>query len=473
MCSVRPAQDFLRSISRIPTNQFILDTKKKVIRDATGLSNCEVQHLFEKCVSFHVLESQKILGLFEFLTHNGVEMKDVVKNPIAVFSLPEKTLKFRVLSLKELGFMNVTADYISRYKSLMHMKMKYLHLSGTIRSSSEFHRYLNHLEFPENMKDDALEMYCNGSATLESFHLLLVSNWLRYSLEVDEEEAERMIKAYRLNKLTVQDLTHRLIFLKKALQIDNYMMKSRAYLLLLDPEQVENFLKLLPCIAGIPTVEVILKLPRLLFQSPSDIKRSISILRKYGISNQIVVQMILSLELSPEKLSMRLMTLKTFKGDSQSIQSEMTFLHSMVNYRLIAKAAEKDASLSDPDLFSALQSPSWKVVLYELSKKLNLPLDLLCTYLKQHPNYRHLRSKNATSILQMLQLHNFTTKQIVNGLDLMLYSQQEVEKELASLEKEPELQPNAIWKKHDNYLQFLLYKIEAQTNFANISKKKF
>lgn len=86
--------------------------------------------------------------------------------------------------------------------------------------------------------------------------------------------------------------------------------------------------------------------------------------------------------------------------------------------------------------------------------------------LRSHPQSRQLSSENMKKVMELVAARGFTREQMFNGLHLVLYPVELVEKKLSELPSRPEMQPIETTMKEPHILQIVVYLLEEQFMFT-------
>lgn len=417
---------------------------------------------------------------------------DIIRNSSVFFRSPLRT-KECISILKEIGVSEMTIDKIFGFTDLIKKPMKQLKEEKIINNYDEIIKnMLMDLEVPidqiDLLQDKMHETLWKNidSMPVKYVRMSVLQQYLSWKLQCNENRIRKLGSFNRsVFNYCCQTLKRNLDILINDYQLSERKILSHLFLMTINPNRFQNIVQNIPVLANLDIKDCIKKKPSLLRTSVENILMIDDLVRKNGFTNK---QLQNHLNIYNSRFHRIQKILKTIDNDPdlrlRKFHPQILFL--VKNYNMIMKnlyhLRQKNLPFitlsmifhrKDSEKYDYIRRNIFEIAYY-LALKLNKSQVEVIKKLEIYPNIMWPSLLNVKNVTEYLLTNGITEDQFWNGIHIVFYSLNIVEKYFLKLPHYNEIQPFSEWKHHFNLVQLLLYYIEKEIGFnlENISLEK-
>ncbi|XP_067145103.1 transcription termination factor 5, mitochondrial-like [Centruroides vittatus] len=400
----------------------------------------------------------------------------------------------KIRILEEVGIMKITIDSIIKYSYIMKQKMKYLKEERLIHRSSRdeiIKNMVNELSAPEELFHSIrkkLSLKKINITPAKDIRAIVLKAYLTQRLNCNENDIEKICTKYStifpkscfVIKSTLDILLNQFYF-------QTSKIISNGFLITLNPENLKSILENVQSLAGWNIMKCARKAPRILCLTPEKLLETDKYLKENNFTNRQL----------QNGLSIYSLNIDTIKERLKTIDKEVELNMRKFAPKILTVVHSHDLLLSRLRQLQQRGFPSISLgMLFQSPEKLELDIKYNCSvetcqYLSvlldkseneikqklcEYPNVIWTSLQNVKKVTKYLMSNGITKEQIWNGIHIVFYSIDIIEKHFEKLPYYNELQPFSYWKSQNNLLHLLLYYIEKESGFTvdniNIGKSE-
>ncbi|KAG5684932.1 hypothetical protein PVAND_014140 [Polypedilum vanderplanki] len=433
--------------------------------------------------------AEKNLKQFEstliYLTKNYSQTE--ILNNSNCFRIPATSYESRLQVLNECLFQDIRLIYFTKFISMMNKNILMLKAYNFIDIKSDVILNLkNQIDLPIVISKNLTE-----KMSLSEIRTELMNAYLKERLKMSETQIEKARKTYRnFHHRSLRSLVDALNILMNELNFTSEQIVKNAFLLYSRAENIKNIINDIPQIAGVNTKQILHTRPRILVQTCDNLKEIISHIKNFNIPEDAILKCSSVATLSPETVYARLEELNKIKefnvhksnprilrlilGQTKA-KARLKYMKDL-KMRCFSLSVLCDTSkIFEKHVYIGADQTKGKEIIEFLSIQFNISKNDVRTILKSHPHWMKVPVLSIKQTLEFLQLRDFSKKDLLQNLHILLYSIERIESKLKMLLE---------WKYDDNsnsidfdlkhvsnskLLSLCLYFIEREYHFTGMA----
>ncbi|KAJ3655114.1 hypothetical protein Zmor_014254 [Zophobas morio] len=420
--------------------------------------------------------TETIVKVVDFCEKLGFSKKEILKNPSILRAHPS-TLDQYYNVMIEGGFKVITIKGLSKFRSLSQKDVRTLKMHGFIDHNTNVTKsFMAHLNpRAENLvinHDDSVELWCH-------VHLKVLSHYLKWRLQVTDEEILRFIKIHP--QIKRKSLKYVCDNINQAEELGFPLAKilKYGYILHTHPKNFKEILEKFPVLAGVSTKKAVRMYPKLLTTTASSVQKIHDTLKKHNIRDEAIARRLNIFYLSPETVEFRLNELQRvadFKVllynpnilklvvHHNRAKSRLTFLKELQLKCATVSVLGIDNIKFDDHIREGRDENSFTDTYSFLKGIFKKDIEDFEFTLKKHPYYLQVPLTAMEDTFHYLESEKFSNNSIFSVICILLYPKEKIKKSFKQI-RQYELQTKKKLTQV-NKLNLALYFIEKEHHFS-------
>ncbi|KAK1120010.1 hypothetical protein K0M31_012740 [Melipona bicolor] len=420
------------------------------------------EQIIRNCI---ILQNMNIkLDKVELLTH--------------CLKLQPKTLRNRILILKEMGVKSINLYNIQRFLFLMQKStMCFKELFDIPRNKSMIKIILSNVNLTYNKIDKHI-IKNETHITAGIYYQLCI---IYYQICHMKLHNELFHKGKKLRYVSLTEMIRLLDVLKNKCQLDEEFLEKHSYLLNIDVDNVEEILNELNTkLNDKNVIDLIKSYPRILLHHISKVKNTLQLYQNFDLQNQTLKSVLQGFKINKDTFIERYTNIAN-NSDLDVWLKHPRFVYMLYNYKLVMNRliymkhlnclnnANIHTYLSDKHFFSRyiegdLSHTTRKHVKYILGKEFGDNKIHLLSSIEKHPFWKSISLLRVDRTIKYLKEY-FSIEDICKNIQIVLYPRLLIDDTLNLLYKEYSSQ-NGYNFTSTQYLALCLYKLEQKYHFS-------